>query len=1397
MNHLRNSVRGNGFWRKSAVSLATAAYLGLALVPAAHASDTEVYAGSKGQAADMAPTLMMQLDSNKTVAVKERFTTLIGAMQKVLYGNTDLNVKAIPGFVRMGYTRYQPDGNNGGWIRYPARPLDALVDINPNGAVGSQPATSSDDVELKSGSIVLNGLHLDTPSNVMGIRFPNLLVPKQATIKNAYIEFTPSNSSTPDVWVVDAEDTDDAATFTSSEGLSSRTYIPAIKVENTDPWELDGKYRVDVTPLMQSVVDRAGWCGGNATVFRLDNGASLRAHTFDNNPDKAPRLVVEFSMTDTVKMQNSCIVTSVTSPMNIASGADDIELNSSNAVVTGSEFLNGVEGKVALRFVDKEARIFQGGTVTAATLYLTGYVPKNPGTINSISPMTVAAYDTANQPAFGGAHPDPSGASRINAVTWSPTSSTHNDVIQPAVSVKAAVQAIINKAGWAPGNAFGFDIRTAGTTTKPASFQSYELSPGKSAQLVVSVSQKITDLTKLRTVRDEIFEELSAMSPTTGATPLADAYQETMRYMLGLNASSIQSGADKRVLTLATQELSGTDRQYQSPLTDQNQCAANYVFMLASGEWGNSSNIGNNTDELTLNQPYSCTTSHWNGEGKMDPNTSGSDALGWACMLSTAKWGADSLKNQKRTIVRTSSVLFNDMKTVDGKIVLSPEAQIINNNLAHVTKEGGGTSFLAGDEAGLIKAITDTVNDLLTESGTITAPGVAVNQLNRLNNLDQLFYAVFQPTHRVNWQGNVKRYQLDIVDEKILDNSSPQIEAIDPVTSFFSEKARSWWLPTEDLADGRTVAAGGAARVLPDPSKRQMFAYTGSVPSSGGSMTTVSSTDADFVKYVQIANGLPTYEAAQNLINWYRGYVIPPAGDENAATKVLPDGLVDISAAPHRRHIGGVLHSRPTLVSYGYTGTATEAATNPDKQINKIFFSTLEGTLHAVDANTGIEEFTFIPGEKVANLKTLYEDRLRSAPNDLNPEFGMDLTWSVYRKANKVDPAGKPDAVYIYGGMRMGGGNYYALDVTDLTNPKLMFAIKGGAGGFADMGQTWSQPVVASIRHADVVKTVLVFAGGYDAAKYEVGGPTYPATGRGNKLFMVDALSGDLIWSSSDGQMSASIPSQPKTADVNGDGLIDHIYVGDLDGKVFRVDVDNSVGASSLVKRVKLFADVGGSDRRFYEPPTVALFKDASNKLFAAVGMGSGNRSHPLVESTNDRFYMFFDYDITRADILKDPSNLQDTIKESGMASVNIANPTGVDYSSSKGGWYIPLSSGDGEKVITSAVIFRNKLVFSTFLPTLENTDVCSPVRGSSNLYLIDLTEGGTPEAITLKEHIVRGLGADPQVIILPSQSDPTKSDAGIVTGTDVTLEGEGISAGLQRTRWYEKTKRKEAIPKP
>ena len=124
--------------------------------------------------------------------------------------------------------------------------------------------------------------------------------------------------------------------------------------------------------------------------------------------------------------------------------------------------------------------------------------------------------------------------------------------------------------------------------------------------------------------------------------------------------------------------------------------------------------------------------------------------------------------------------------------------------------------------------------------------------------------------------------------------------------------------------------------------------------------------------------------------------------------------------------------------------------------------STNEGYLHAIDQETGEELYSFMPQELLRNLFTNFEN-----VSSASRPYGLDGSLSVFTNDtnNNVVVDGQEKA-FLYVGMRRGGNNIYALDITDRHEPKLAWVIRGGDNGtpgFENLGQTWSRLVPHTI----------------------------------------------------------------------------------------------------------------------------------------------------------------------------------------------------------------------------------------------------------------------------------------------------------------------------------------------
>ena len=127
-------------------------------------------------------------------------------------------------------------------------------------------------------------------------------------------------------------------------------------------------------------------------------------------------------------------------------------------------------------------------------------------------------------------------------------------------------------------------------------------------------------------------------------------------------------------------------------------------------------------------------------------------------------------------------------------------------------------------------------------------------------------------------------------------------------------------------------------------------------------------------------------------------------------------------------------------------------------------------------------------------------------------------------------------------GLRRGGKTYHALDITDTTNPTYLWS-------FTDtkLGETWSEPAIGKVKVGGADKFVAFVGGGYDT-------PQNNALGKA--FFVIDLATGAKLWeyyndgTSDDRQyMSFSIPGNPTAVDLNSDGYVDRVYIGDVGGQ--------------------------------------------------------------------------------------------------------------------------------------------------------------------------------------------------------------------------------------------------------
>lgn len=849
------------------------------------------------------------------------------------------------------------------------------------------------------------------------------------------------------------------------------------------------------------------------------------------------------------------------------------------------------------------------------------------------------------------------------------------------------------------------------------------------------------------TARSSLQAAVSGLTASTW-TPLSETLYEAGNYYMGRNVDYGNTGP---VLSVGPSRTTGTvaGTTYKKPVLYA--CQKNYIVLLTDGL--PTRDVSATAKIKALPQWAATVTT---------PACSGAAGSHGQCMSDLAEYlrkhDLDSSLTGTQTVTTYTIGFGVDLALGDTTF------------LQETANKGGGRYFPAGDTATLQAALTTIVYDILDDATTFSTPTAPVNAFNRTTNMSDVFVSVFAPSVSEHWTGNLKKYQLK--NGRLVDvNDQP---AVDADTGFFSKTSRSYW---SDAVDGNSAQLGGAAGELPVYTARNLYTNIASnqLAASSNAVSTAN------VALTAAMIGAPAADR-DTVINWARGLDSNDEDDDGDTSDI--------------RHVmGDPLHVRPVNVLYGGTMASPDAT---------VYVSTNDGYLHAIDPDDGSELWAFVPVEMLGRLYDLYLDEPTATRT-----YGLDGDISVFIANDDGDPgiSGSERVILLFG-MRRGGDTVYALDVTDRGNPQVLWRINSNTTGFSRLGQTWSPPVTAKVRVDATIRDVALFGGGYDDAEdataYRSG------DSRGNAIYMVDVLTGELLWRAGGGTgndlnlsaMTHAIPAGLRVLDLNLDGLADRVYVGDMAGQVWRFDINNGQPAASLVDG-GVFASLGGAAvtgpvpdsaaRRFFATPDVARIV-ANNRAYLSINIGSGHRGHPLDTATDDQFFALRDYkvlDTIATASYPAPIQVTDLVDITGDLTPTIA------YNSP--GWRLRLDLSAGEKVMTESLTFDNVVLFTSFSPGGQG-DACIAAGGLNRLYLVNARDGspvtnldgslnpdGSPDTALTADDRYRelnqgGIAPDPAVFFSPPDGELSNGDPVACLGDNCDDNKQGNSDGSQPT---------------
>ena len=1244
----------------------------------AWADDLEIYFGTSNEQVKYDPNVLFIMDTSGSMGAydntnESRMLRVQNALKETLRSVTNVNA---------GLMRFS---DYGGPILYPVRPIDDTVSpelITPI-------VQSSDDATERSGSVSLNSssltLSAGTEQVITGLRYQMLNIPQGATITSAYLRFTSRGYDASATTInIAAELTANATTFTSSQqNISSRTQTSNQVIwdqENDWPSVGDTVASIDFSSVIQEVVDLADWCGGNnlniiLTAQGLSASSNRLADSFEQGGGLSPQLVVVYDETTAT----GCITGDLT--YQIDSQSNNAEERYNGYQSTGSELTFNANSNdyIGLRF--RNIALPQGAVVSNAYLEFTAYQ----NSYNNSASMTIEAANEADPRSFNNySRYLLRNKAKTSAVTWSGIERWYRNREYQSPSVASIVNQLVNRGDWQSGNDMMF-ILSDFNNTRGA--YTYSERPSGAAKLVIEFQGQATP-GQTSTVREHLVSKVDELS-ASGYTPIVDTLYEGVLYYGGLDVdygltrgnNSVSNTVRRNTRVSHRLSYTGQDATLPSGCEEDNLSSSNCITQQIPQGARYLSPITDRqcqvNNHIVLLSDGEANNNHSVDEIETLLSASCTGSGGEKCGLSLVRNIADT----------EESVI--DSRIITHTIGFAANTQA-NSFLNQIALQGGGGFYQADNSQELLGAFQSILKTVKDVNATFVSPGVAVNQLNRLTHKDELYFALFKPSEGSNWPGNLKKYKID--GDTILDKNG--LPAVDDGNGFFSEQAHSYW---SVLTDGNDVRQGGAASKLSLARNLFTFSVPGPLANSANRLheNNISLTGA--LLNIEMLSDVITVRS--NLLKWVRGVD-------------LKDDDGDGDTSDIRLQMGDPIHSQPVIVNYSATDSA-------------IFVATNQGFLHSFDAQTGSENFAVIPQELLGNLYEFYRENTTS-----NHIYGLDGDLVLRHFEDKI---------YLYVGMRRGGRNYYTFDITSKTNPILVHQIVGGNSGFEKLGQTWSRPTVTKIKVGETIRNVLIFGGGYDVEQDNK--VARSADSVGNAVFIVDADTGALIWSASNsgadlllGDMEYSIPARISVIDRDNDGLADHMYVADLGGQLFRLDIHNGLGRSELVSG-GLLADLGGDlaedNRRFYYAPDVAQISTIDENFYA-VAIGSGYRAHPLNAEIQDSFYMLKDFGIFTKDEQGDyglPENpfTRDDLYDATAHLLTSSDQTVVEEQgaiyANRAGWLVDLGSG-GEKVLASPLILNYQVFFTTYLPASANDSLCAPPSGNSRAYLVELING-------------------------------------------------------------------------
>lgn len=460
-----------------------------------------------------------------------------------------------------------------------------------------------------------------------------------------------------------------------------------------------------------------------------------------------------------------------------------------------------------------------------------------------------------------------------------------------------------------------------------------------------------------------------------------------------------------------------------------------------------------------------------------------------------------------------------------------------------------------------------------------------------------------------------------------------------------------------------------ASAQLPSPGSRRIFTWNGS-------------NAAVAFQWNQLSAAQKSALGSESVLNYLRGnqsQEVQNAGTLRTRTKVL----------------GDMVHSSPYYV----------------KDTDTVYIGANDGMLHAFHADTGVEQFAYIPGLVFSKLASLS-----------NP--GYAHTYFVDGDIAVSPRSLTPDKNILVASTGRGAKGLFALDVT---NPSAMNAASAlweyGGTTDNDMGFVLGRPQIAKLRSG---QTVAMVGNGYNSVNGKA------------VLYVFDLESGALLKKIDTGAGGDNALSTPTAVDSDGDGYADLVYAGDIKGNVWKFDFSGNNSnnwksaflSGSVPQPLFTARDAANNTQPITAQLTIAQNTITSDpnygKNFIFFGTGSYVHSSDPNDLSVQTWYGLIDGTtrISGRDALRER-----TIETSGSVGdypVRVFSAASAGDMTGKRGWFVDLKdpTARGERIVTRSNLYRfvePVLIASSLIP---DADPCR-AGGSGFINAINPFSGG------------------------------------------------------------------------